>query len=376
MSIKIAIIGANQANVEEITDVVVATLGRGIEIVTATIDHYRHLTDADLYVCLVNRKQEMEDAFGPDNIVALEFIPPVEYFLALSRIPVNTPVIIFNNSTSGTRVLMEHLQRYNLMHLAYDVVAYDETDPAEVAEKIAAARLITGGVAYVGPGKTLHEKFGSCLSADTTILVSPPRIATSDSISHLCHAFANLYQKAVMSKLQSLATTDYLTNIPNRRTFDEVLDREWGRARRENSPLSMAMIDIDLFKNFNDHYGHASGDQCLQKISQALQTSLRRPADFCARYGGEEFAVILPNTDSAGALQVLENFRLAVVALAIVHGFSSIASFLTVSIGYTTIIPDNSIRGKEAFDRADRAVYAAKFQGRNKTVCFESLDCR
>ena len=135
----------------------------------------------------------------------------------------------------------------------------------------------------------------------------------------------------------------------------------------------MAMIDIDFFKNYNDHYGHTAGDHCLQNIAHALQTTLRRPADFCARYGGEEFAVILPNTDSVGALLVLEEFRQTVVSLSIVHGFSSIANIITVSIGYTTNVPDNDT-AEEAFKKADKAVYLAKFQGRNQTVFLESLD--
>lgn len=102
MPIKIAVIGANPANVEEIRTVVVESLGGIIEIETATVDRYRHLTGADLYVCLVNRQQQMEEAFGVEKVVALEFVPPVEYFLALSRIPAGTPVLIFNNSRAGT----------------------------------------------------------------------------------------------------------------------------------------------------------------------------------------------------------------------------------------------------------------------------------
>ena len=132
------------------------------------------------------------------------------------------------------------------------------------------------------------------------------------------------------------------------------------------------MIDIDYFKNYNDHYGHAAGDHCLQNIAQALLPALRRPADFCARYGGEEFAIILPNTDAAGAMLVLENFREAVVSLSIVHGFSSVAPVITVSIGYTTAIPNHAATVGETFKMADKAVYAAKFQGRNRTVFFES----
>ena len=368
MSIKIAVIGANPANVEEIENVVVESLAGGIEIETATIDRFRHLTDADLYVCLVNRKEQMEEAFGSEKVVALEFVPPVEYFLALSKIPAGTPVLVLNNSIAGTRVLMERLRKYDLMHLDYEVVAYDEMEPATIAQKIAAATFITGGSSYVGPGKDLYGKFGSYLAKDTTVLVSPPRIATSVSISRLCHAFSRLQHDTVMDELKRLASIDYLTQIPNRRTFDEFLGREWNRARREQTTLSIAMLDLDFFKHYNDHYGHTAGDECLQAIAATITNALRRPADFCARYGGEEFVVILPNTDSEGAIKVLEAIRQSVMALSISHGFSSAAATITVSIGYTSISPADDISPASALNYADKALYQAKLQGRNQIV--------
>ena len=374
MSIKIAVIGANLANVEEIENVVVESLAGGIEIETATIDSFRHLTDADLYVCLVNRKEQMEEAFGSEKVVALEFVPPVEYFLALSKIPAGTPVLVLNNSIAGTRVLMERLRKYDLMHLDYEVVAYDEMEPATIAQKIAAATFITGGSSYVGPGKDLYGKFGSYLAKDTTVLVSPPRIATSVSISRLCHAFSRLQHDTVMDELKRLASIDYLTQIPNRRTFDEFLGREWNRARREQTTLSIAMLDLDFFKHYNDHYGHTAGDECLQAIAATITNALRRPADFCARYGGEEFVVILPNTDSEGAIKVLEAIRQSVMALSISHGFSSAAATITVSIGYTSISPADDISPASALNYADKALYQAKLQGRNQIVFHAAPD--
>lgn len=372
MAIKIAVIGANPANVEEIKNVVLESLDGGIEIETATIDHYRHLTNADLYVCLVNRKEEMEEAFGPEKVIALEFVPPVEYFLMLSRIPSGTNVLVFNNSLAGTRVLMSRLKQYELMHLNYDIVAYDEMDPETVAAKLAAAVFITGGSSYVGPGKDLYKKFGPYLPKDVTVLVSPPRIATAGSISRLCHAFSRLQHDTVMDELERLASIDYLTQIPNRRTFDEVLFREWNRARREKSMLSIAMLDLDFFKHFNDHYGHTAGDECLQAIAGVLQKSLRRPADFCARYGGEEFAMILPNTDTTGAMKVLEEVRQAVMSLSIRHGFFAIAATITISAGCISVVPPDGSLASDALNLADRALYQAKLQGRNRVV-FHSL---
>lgn len=367
VTIKIAVIGANPANVEEIKDVVVESLAGGIEIETATVDRFLHLTGADLYVCLVNRQEQMEEAFGPDKVIALEFVPPVEYFLSLSRVPSGTNVLIFNNSRAGTRVLMSRLNQYDLMHLNYDIVAYDEMDYITVAQKIAAARFITGGSAYVGPCKDLYEFFSAYLSPDTTVLVCPPRSATSNSISRLCHAFSRLQHDTVMEELKRLASIDYLTQIPNRRAFDEMLSLEWKRAHRDSTLVAMAMLDLDFFKNYNDHYGHMAGDQCLKSIAGALKNALHRPADFCARYGGEEFAVILPNTDLAGAMNVLERMRQAVIALDIRHGFSSVAPVITISAGCTCTIPSGAT-SELALQTADTALYQAKLQGRNRVV--------
>ena len=374
MSIRIAVIGANPANVEEIKAVVTASLYGDMEIVTATVDNYHHLIAHanDLVVCLVNRRVEMETAFGVDKVVALEFVPPTEYFLTLSKIPAGAAMLVFNNSTAGTDVLMRHLRHYDLMHINYEIVAYEELNRDAVAKKIAAARYITGGISYVGPGKALYELFGSHLSPQTTVIVSPPRNASSDSISRLCHAFSRLQTQNIVTTLERLAATDYLTQIPNRRTFDERLVQEWIRAQRDKTPLSLAMLDLDFFKTYNDHYGHSAGDHCLQAIARAIQQPLRRPADFCSRYGGEEFAVILPNTDSTGAQHVLEEIRQAVLNLAIAHGFSSIAPTLTISIGFTTAVPTAGNTPEQALRIADNALYLAKLQGRNRIV-FHSL---
>ena len=374
MPIKIAVIGANPANVDEIKNVVVESLDGGIVIETATLCDYPQLGGADLYVCLVNRKEQMEEAFGPDKVIAMEFVPPAEYFLSLSRIPAGTPILIFNNSLAGTHVLMTLLVKYKLMHLTCEIVPYDEMDPETVAEKISAAGIITGGSSYVGPDKDLYKKFGRYLTKNATVLVCPPRIATSDSISRLCHAFSRLQHDTVMEELERLASIDYLTQIPNRRTFDEALCREWNRARREKTPLSVAMLDLDFFKHFNDKFGHTAGDECLKSIAGALRKALRRPADFCARYGGEEFAVILPNTDQAGAAKVLEEMRQAVMALSPCREPSSISPTITISAGFISIVPSDDGMASEVLNMADKALYQSKLQGRNR-VTFSSFSC-
>lgn len=373
-AVRIAVIGANTANIREIKDVVVATIGDNVEIVTASINNYRKVTDADLYICLINRKQEVVDAFGAEKVVAMTLVPPTEYFLEIAKIPAGETVIIFNNSTGGTKVLRDLLAKYSLTHVHYQVIPYDEWSEQAVAEKLATARYITGGVAYVAEGRALYKRFGHYIPKDAVVLVSPPRMATAESVSNLARIFGALYHKSVTEELQKLASLDYLTQIPNRRTFDENLMVECGRARREGYPLLLAMIDIDFFKPYNDHYGHIAGDECLRAIARRLRSMMRRPADFCARYGGEEFAVILPDTDADGGTHVLEEIRQAIFALEIRHGFSAIAPFVTVSIGAavdTMALEANLVAGK-LLARADVALYQAKQQGRNKTFIWRS----
>lgn len=372
-AIKLTIIGANPANVEEIKNVVWASIGGIAEISSATVNNYREFTDADLYVCLINREQEVIAAFGAEKVIALTLIPPTEYFLELSRIPAGTSVALFNNSTSGVRALLERLQQYGLTHIAYEVIPYDEWPEQQVIEKLMQAKYIIGGIAYVGPSRTLYTQYGKYLSPEVKVLSSPPRIATSDSISRLCHAVSSMYHRKIMGELERLAAVDFLTEIPNRRTFVESLEREWRRASREQQSLTLAIIDVDFFKKYNDYYGHMAGDQCLKTIARMVKESMKRPADFCARYGGEEFAIILPNTGLAGARYILEQIRSNVKQLAIEHAYSPIDTVVTVSAGIAVTMPAEYDAGAEALlKKADELLYKAKNSGRNRT---EACEC-
>lgn len=167
--------------------------------------------------------------------------------------------------------------------------------------------------------------------------------------------------------LENLSSLDGLTGIPNRRRFDEVARREWKQGLRDQTPLSVVLIDIDAFKAFNDNYGHLPGDDCLKQVAKALSDAIRRPSDFLARYGGEEFVGLLPRTDSEGAVQVAEGMRRAVAALKIPHERSPTASHLTISLGVSTRIPtlDQNLSG--FVNGADQALYRAKNLGRNRT---------
>jgi len=169
-------------------------------------------------------------------------------------------------------------------------------------------------------------------------------------------------------KLKTLVDNDALTNIANRRHFDQILDQEWRRAKRRSYSVAMLMVDIDYFKAFNDSLGHLEGDHCIRQVAMGLEALVRRPGDLVARYGGEEFAIILP------ALNIDEAERLAqavcdvIQGLGIVHPNSSVAGVVTVSVGAAAIVPTAGFSKRDLIAMADEALYLAKNQGRNRTA--------
>jgi len=175
-------------------------------------------------------------------------------------------------------------------------------------------------------------------------------------------------QKQIENNLRDLSALDGLTGLYNRRMFDETFFKEWKRAMRDASPLSLIMIDIDFFKKFNDFYGHLDGDVCIQHVTQVIKSCVRRAADFPARYGGEEFVIILPETDQAGVRAVAERIREDVAALAIPHAMSDIAEIVTVSIGCVTDVPQMNAIPLQLINQADQALYRAKTSGRNRVA--------
>ncbi|HEY9735566.1 MAG TPA: diguanylate cyclase [Trichocoleus sp.] len=180
--------------------------------------------------------------------------------------------------------------------------------------------------------------------------------------------------KAANDELERLVTFDSLTQIANRRKFDEYLEQEWKRLIRTQSALSLILFDADFFKSYNDCYGHQAGDICLRAIAQAARKVVNRPADLVARYGGEEFAVILPGTSQPGAIAVAEQIRQAVQALAISHERSEVDGMVTISLGIASMIPVVSDSVGELLHRADIALYTAKQQGRNRFSVWSSKD--
>jgi two-component system, cell cycle response regulator len=167
-------------------------------------------------------------------------------------------------------------------------------------------------------------------------------------------------------ELQRLVNLDGLTQIANRRYFDEVLQQEWKRLKREQSPLSLILCDIDFFKSYNDYYGHQAGDDCLKQVAQAIDSSVSRPADLVARYGGEEFGIILPNTTDEGALYIATQIQVTIENLKILHRCSKVSSIVTLSMGIATLIPTPESSPENLIALADRALYAAKAEGRNR----------
>jgi diguanylate cyclase (GGDEF)-like protein len=168
--------------------------------------------------------------------------------------------------------------------------------------------------------------------------------------------------------LEHLAHVDGLTELANRRRFDEMYETEWQRSRRNGRPLSLALLDIDAFKQYNDHYGHPAGDRALRAVARVAAAGLRRPGDLAARYGGEEIVLLMPDTDAAQAQQVVCNISLAISDLRIAHEASAVAPVLTVSAGGATLNGNSTETGADLFAAADALLYQAKKAGRNRVI--------
>jgi diguanylate cyclase (GGDEF)-like protein len=175
-------------------------------------------------------------------------------------------------------------------------------------------------------------------------------------------------------QLSLLASLDGLTGIANRRRFDECIMTEWQRAIREQHPLSLILIDVDYFKNYNDTYGHLLGDDCLKKIAEILQKMSQRATDLAARYGGEEFVLVLPNTSQYGAQKVAQRIKAAIAHQTIHHKSSSVSKYITLSMGIMTIIPNTMMEMADFIRRTDQALFKAKSEGRDRIVSMNYLE--
>ncbi|MBW8364073.1 MAG: sensor domain-containing diguanylate cyclase [Rhizobium sp.] len=172
----------------------------------------------------------------------------------------------------------------------------------------------------------------------------------------------------LQKELEALSFKDGLTGVANRRMFDSILEVEWAHARRNNQPLSVIMLDIDYFKQYNDCYGHIEGDACLKRVAQTLNSAATRARDLFARFGGEEFVLVLPGTDEGSAAKIAERCRSLIFKEQIPHAQSPVSQILTVSLGVGTIIPSHQDDPLAFIEAVDRRLYQAKQHGRNCIV--------
>nr|WP_047551028.1 sensor domain-containing diguanylate cyclase [Methylotenera sp. G11] len=169
----------------------------------------------------------------------------------------------------------------------------------------------------------------------------------------------------LQKELEDLSFKDGLTGVPNRRMFDTIMEAEWANAMRNHQPLSLIMLDIDYFKQYNDHYGHIQGDDCLKRVAQALSSAATRSRDFFARFGGEEFVLVLPETDATAAKNVAERCRNLIFKEQIFHEKSQVSQLMTASFGVGTIIPTRNDELIKFVAEVDMRLYRAKKEGRN-----------
>jgi diguanylate cyclase (GGDEF)-like protein len=172
--------------------------------------------------------------------------------------------------------------------------------------------------------------------------------------------------KQTTDMLESMAWIDGLTGIPNRRRFDQMLEVEWKRAQRNHLPLGIIMVDIDHFKEYNDCHGHGEGDVCLKQVATMFAATVNRPGDLVARYGGEEFVILMPETDTDGTRQLADQLRHRIESMQIPHTNSSASCWVTISLGYASLIPQPNQASSALLDEADNMLYQAKSLGRNR----------
>jgi diguanylate cyclase (GGDEF)-like protein len=268
-------------------------------------------------------------------------------------------VILAKNGEQALELAVQHLPDLILLDVVmplvngYEVLRRLQTDPRTAAIAV---------IFITGLDSAQDEAYGLTLGASDYI-TKPFNFAVVRARVR-CH----LQLARQRRMLETLANVDGLTEIANRRHFDQCYAVEWARAVRLGQPLSVAILDIDLFKNYNDHAGHAMGDRVLQSVAAALVDGVQHTDDLVARYGGEEFALLMPDTDIADAARLADQLRETVGSLAMPHPESSATDRITVSFGGATLRPGLSESAAELLKAADDNLYRAKKEGRNRVV--------
>ena len=324
--------------------------------------------------------------------------PPQANILIVDDVPTNLQVLAQTLKTSGFQVWLATDGRNALTQIAHeqpDLILLDiqmpDLDGFEVCQRLQndpltceipiifmtahgsavnkVKGLSLGGVDYIT--KPFHDE-EVLARVKVHLRLRSLREALEREIEQRKQTEAQLAQANEM--LRRLANLDALTQVANRYCFDDQLKQIWLRLQREQNALSLILCDVDYFKDFNDHYGHQSGDDCLHQIAQAIRKGTKRPADVVARYGGEEFAVILPSTTLEGAQQVCADMRVHIEQLQIPHIASQVDSVVTVSFGIVNTVPTPEVTPELLIQAADKALYQAKSQGRNTTVSWQLAD--
>lgn len=259
-----------------------------------------------------------------------------------------------------------------------DVVLLDVVMPGmsglDVLQVIRSTRSVTDLPVIMVTARTESSAIVEALESGANDYVTKPaplpvvlaRLRTQIMLKHTVAAL-----KQANQQLANISMQDSLTCIANRRAFDLTLQHEWRRALRESEQISLAMVDIDLFKQYNDTYGHEAGDNAIRSVARSLSDALERATDLVARYGGEEFAAILPCTTITGARLVAERMRINVLKQAIPYTASNVCNFLTISVGVATICPNMNTSPESLVRAADRALYQAKALGRNNICSYQ-----
>ena len=281
------------------------------------------------------------------NIIALTHILQQEYTIYVAK-----------NGTAAIKAAEKHLPDVILL----DIIMPEMDGYAVIAELKKSDKTKEIPVIFItGLNKPDDEEKGLSLgAADYIAKPFSPAIV----LLRVKNQLMMLEQFRIIKRLSML---DQLTGLANRRSFDMRLKIEWGRSLRDKTSISILLIDVDRFKVYNDTYGHQQGDAALQTIANTITQTLKRPADFAARWGGEEFIVLLPETDIAGALNIAEQLRVN-IENSIIHSGENLDTKITASIGVNSELPSHNCSYERFVSRADKALYRAKEEGRNK-VC-------